>query len=149
MRCAPFVAILIAASACQPRGQVLIGALRHGLDPYRASHPIDADAAVRVDRLLRTDGASIHVVQLAGSERPHRHVHHDLVVHVLEGRGVLALGTARIPMEAGDVIAVPRGVPHWFAPAAGTTATALVTFAPPLDAPDSVPIDVDSGESGR
>jgi hypothetical protein len=45
---------------------------------------------------------------------------------------------------------VERGSVHWFASAPGTTAVALVTFAPPLDAPDSVPLaDVDSVDTRR
>lgn len=133
-----------------PSPHLRIGALRHGLDPFLAAHPLHPGEAIRADLVERTAGASVHVVQVHGSERPHRHVEHDLVVVVLRGEGVLTLGGEEIPMRAGDTVLVARGAPHWFAAEPGTTAVALVTFAPPLDAPDSVPVaDVDSAGERR
>jgi quercetin dioxygenase-like cupin family protein len=146
---------LTACTAAAPRDlrapRIGIAALRHGIEQFLAAHPLAADAEIRADEVARTAGASIHVVQVRGRERPHRHVRHDLVVHVLRGRGVLTLDAERMPMGAGDVAVVPRGVPHWFAADAGSgLAVALVTFAPPLDAPDSIPVpDVDSREERR
>jgi quercetin dioxygenase-like cupin family protein len=128
----------------------VIGALRHGLDPYLEAHPLPGATEIRADLVERTAGASVHVVQVRGRERPHRHVQHDLIVQVLRGEGVLTLEGARVTMRAGDVIVVERGSAHWFASAPGTTAVALVTFAPPLDTPDSVPVaDVDSVDMRR
>lgn len=145
---------LFGALACQgpspdaPR--LVIGALRHGLTPYLQAHPLRDGTEIRADLIERTSGASLHIVQVRGRERPHRHVDHDLVVHVLRGEGVLTLEGVGIPLRVGDVAVVERGAAHWFASAPGTTAVALVTFAPPLDAPDSVPVgDVDSGDARR
>jgi quercetin dioxygenase-like cupin family protein len=150
MRRTLLVPLLLGLQACPQAGpQVTIGALRHGVEPYLADHPLEPGAEIRVDRVTRTTGASVHVVQLAGSERPHRHEQHDLFVHVLRGRGILTLASERISMRAGDVVAIERGVAHWFASEPGTVAVALVTFVPPLDAPDSVPDDVDSGTPHR
>jgi quercetin dioxygenase-like cupin family protein len=145
---------LLVALGCQgvhPSEPLLtVGALRHGLDPFLAARPLPEGAEIRADLVERTAGASLHVVQVRGRERPHRHVQHDLVVQVLRGEGVLTLDGARLPMRPGDVALVPRGTPHWFAAAPGATAVALVTFAPPLDAPDSVPVaDVDSAQTPR
>jgi quercetin dioxygenase-like cupin family protein len=145
---------LLGALGCQGPApdapQLMIGALRHGLAPYLAAHPLPDGAEIRADLIERTSGASVHVVQVRGRERPHRHLEHDLVVHVLRGEGVLTLEGAGIPLRVGDVVVVERGAPHWFASAPGTTAVALVTFAPPLDVPDSVPVgDVDSGDTRR
>jgi quercetin dioxygenase-like cupin family protein len=145
---------LVAALGCAglpPRGPALaIGALRHELTPYLEAHPLPPGTEIRADLLERTSGASLHVVQVHGRERPHRHLEHDLVIHVLRGEGVLTLEGAEIPLRAGDVVLIKRGATHWFASAPGSVAVALVTFAPPLDAPDSVPTgDVDSGDAGR
>jgi quercetin dioxygenase-like cupin family protein len=148
------ILVLLAVIGCQRTGpnapRIQIGALRHGLGPYLAAHPLPIDAEIRADLVERTAGASVHVVQVRGRERPHRHVQHDLVVQVLRGEGVLTLEGARVPMRAGDAAVVVRGSVHWFASAPGTTAVALVTFAPPLDAPDTVPVaDVDSPDARR
>lgn len=129
--------------------RVTVGALRHGLDSFLAAHPLAKDAEIRADLVQRMSAASVHVVQVRGRERPHRHLEHDLVVEVLRGEGVLTLEEAAIPMRAGDSIVIPRGTVHWFASAPGSLSVALATFAPPLDAPDMVPVgDVDS-PSGR
>jgi quercetin dioxygenase-like cupin family protein len=148
------IVLLSAAVGCRQPGadapRLVIGALRHGLDPHLEGHPLPAGTEIRADRVRRTPGASVHVVQVRGSERPHRHAQHDLIVQVLRGEGVLTLEGARITMRAGDAAVVERGSVHWFASAPGTTAVALVTFAPPLDAPDSVPLaDVDSVDTRR
>ncbi|HWP67436.1 MAG TPA: cupin domain-containing protein [Candidatus Limnocylindria bacterium] len=141
-------AVVVAALGCQrpavgpPR--LVVGALRHGLDPFLEAHRLADGAEIRADLVERTSGASVHVVQVRGSERPHRHVEHDVVVQMLRGEGVLTLGATRVPMQPGDVVVIPRGALHYFASAPGTTAVALATFAPPLDAPDYVPADVDS-----
>jgi quercetin dioxygenase-like cupin family protein len=127
-----------------------VGALRHGVDAFLTGHPLAPGAEIRADEVGRSEAASLHLVQVRGRETPHRHERHDLVVHVLRGAGVLHLAGERLPMRAGDVVLVRRGVAHWFAADAGAMAIALVTFAPPLDAPDSVPVpDVDSDHVGR
>jgi quercetin dioxygenase-like cupin family protein len=144
-----FAVVGCAVPSARPPG-LMIGALRHGLAPYLAAHPLPSSAEIRADLIERTSGASLHTVKVRGRERPHRHLEHDLVVYVLPGEGVLTVEEARIPLGAGDAVAVERGATHWFASAAGTMAVALITFAPPLDAPDFVPAgDVDSGDMGR
>lgn len=142
------LAALVVLGCQRPGGAgptVAIGALRHGLPAHLEAHRLAPDEAIRVDLVERTAGASVHIAQVRGSERPHRHVEHDLLVLVLSGRGVLTLDGTRLAMRSGDVALVERGVPHWFASDPGTLAVAVVAFMPPLDAPDSVPLDdVDS-----
>jgi quercetin dioxygenase-like cupin family protein len=53
-------------------------------------------------------------------------------------------------LRAGDVTFVPRGVPHWFTRTGADVVVTLAVFSPPLDAPDSVPVDdVDSPATAR
>lgn len=132
--------VLVACGARAPR--VDLEPLAGGLDAFLAAHPVPASQAIRADEVGRTPGASYHVVQACGAERPHRHASHDLTALVLRGRGALVRedGT-RFTMAPGDAAVVARGRVHWFASAAGRCAVALVAFTPPLDAPDTEPVD--------
>jgi mannose-6-phosphate isomerase-like protein (cupin superfamily) len=147
MRSALIVLLVVAVTACMPRTpRVTLAPLAGGLDAFVAAHPLAADRPLRVDEVGRTPGGSYHLVQIQGSETPHRHVKHDLTILVLRGRGTLTLGDERFALAAGDAAVIPRGVPHWFANTGGSAAAvALVVYTPPLDAPDVVPVPV----SGR
>ena len=154
MRRAWGILALVAALGCHPAAptepRVSIGALRQGLEPFLDAHPLAPGAQIRGDLVDRTSGYSVHVVQVRGSEPPHRHMQHDLVVQVLSGSGVFTVNGTAISMHAGDTVAIPRGTLHWWTPSRGTTSVTLGIFAPPLDAPDVVPAtDVDSPRGGR
>jgi quercetin dioxygenase-like cupin family protein len=108
---------------------------------FLATHPLAAGQNIRVDEIGRTATASYHVVQVRDREAPHRHVTHDLTVVVLRGHGSLVRDDTTVRLHAGDAAVVRRGEAHWFANRGRQVAVALVAFAPPLDAPDSVPAD--------
>jgi quercetin dioxygenase-like cupin family protein len=129
------------AVGCAGRSpHVPFGPLAGGLDRFLAAHPLAAGQDIRTDEIGRTASTSYHVVQVRGAERPHRHATHDLTVVVLRGRGTLTLGERRLALAAGDAAVVARGEAHWFARDGREVAVALVAFAPPLDAPDNVPL---------
>jgi len=111
------------------------------LDDFLAAHPLADGQNIRVDEIGRTASASYHVAQVRGAESPHRHVTHDLTVVVLRGHGTLTRDGERVAVVAGDTSVIARGAPHWFANGARTPAVSLVIFVPPLDAPDTVPVD--------
>lgn len=134
--------VALLAIACAPkvaRVSTPQGAL--DLDQFLAAHRLADEGGIRADQIGRTEGASYHLVQVLGSERPHRHETHDLTVFVLRGRGVLTRLAGRTPLAEGDAAVVPRGEPHWFASEGAFPAVALVVFTPPLDAPDAVPLE--------
>jgi quercetin dioxygenase-like cupin family protein len=151
LRHAPLLLVLLTAvGACAPRPpHAVVGLLDDGVAAFAAEHPLAAGQAMRVDEVARTPAASYHVVQARGAESPHRHLVHDLTVHVLSGGGVLVLARRRVPLRAGDVVLIARGVTHWFTPGGREPAVALAVFTPPLDGPDAVPVDVDSAGDGR
>jgi mannose-6-phosphate isomerase-like protein (cupin superfamily) len=111
---------------------------------FLRAHPVEPGKAIRADLLERTEAASYHLVQIVDREMPHVHQTHDLSVVVIQGRGRLHLATRVVPMRQGDLAIVPRGVPHWFERLGADVAVAFVTFAPPLDRPDAVPVGIDS-----
>ena len=128
--------------------------VRHGapiaIGELVRQYPLGPTANIRADQLERTDGASVHLVQVRGGEIPHRHLVHDLVVTVVQGEGTLTVAGTPQALTAGDLAIVPRGTSHWFVRRGSKPAVALVTFTPPLDAPDLV-LDsgVDSEPSAR
>jgi quercetin dioxygenase-like cupin family protein len=143
--------VVVLMAGCAPRPASVV--LREGawsVDDLVRSHPIEAGANVRADELARTVASSVHLVQVRGGETPHRHMTHDLTITVLRGEGRLTLEGRSRPLAAGDVVVIPRGVPHSVVRTGGDLYVTLVEFAPPLDAPDTVPVaDVDSAQVPR
>ena len=134
-----------------PGSPVLIGPAAPELKEIRAvlaANPVPPDRPLRVAYLGRTETASYHLVQIRTREEPHLHADHDLVAHVLSGRGAIYLlsgtgkgGSAgvRRPMRKGDTVVIPRGTIHWFVNETTGISVALASFSPPLDGPDTVP----------
>lgn len=60
----------------------------------------------------------------------HFHTRATEFFHVTAGRLDVLVGDEVLTLEAGDFVAVPPGVKHAFAPAAGHTASVLVGFTP-------------------
>jgi quercetin dioxygenase-like cupin family protein len=145
------MAVAMALAGCTARApQLTVGSVAAGLDRFLTAHPLVPGQELRVDPVDRTEGASYHLVQVRGGEKPHRHAAHDLTVLVLRGRGTLHAGGEVVALAAGDVIVIPRDAVHWFSNTGREPAVALVVFTPPLDAPDSVPAgSVDSPADGR
>lgn len=77
-------------------------------------------------------GASVRLVRLVpGTDRrPHRHPRSTEVVYVVEGSGRAWQEGEERPVSAGDVILVPRGVPHM---TVADTPMLLVCFFPDAD----------------
>jgi quercetin dioxygenase-like cupin family protein len=136
-----FLALFLALGCSAGPPVVLLEGRGYDLDDLVRRHPLADDANIRADEVGRTAAATVHLVQVRSGETPHRHERHDLVVTVLRGRGTLRMGDTERPMRPGDVAVVRRGAPHWFTNLGGEPAVALVVFAPPLDAPDTTPLD--------
>lgn len=116
---------------------------------------IDAAAAiaqappgdVAIQDLGRTAWVSHHIAVVRTAEQPHYHRFHDLTVMVLCGEGVLNVEQRHIPMKAGDVAHVNRGVPHFFRNTGKEPAAAFVVFAPPFDGRDTITAETKEEEA--
>lgn len=86
----------------------------------RSADPIPpgmgADYAVRL----------VHVP--SGPRTPHMHPHSDEVTYVVSGHGTAWEGDGSTPVSPGDLIVVPRGVPHATVARAGTDLVLLCFF---------------------
>ncbi len=104
-------------------------------------HPLASDQNIRVVNLGVTDAVSHHVVQVRVAESFHVHAHHDLTVQVYRGHGQMRIGDREFPVQGGDVLFVPRGVPHAFRNGTAQPAVALVIFNPAFDGKDTISLD--------
>lgn len=95
---------------------------------------------MRVTNLGVSASTSHHIVQVRFAEALHIHKDHDLTVIVYRGQGKFRLGGEVIPLKQGDVVLVPRGVPHAFQNTAATPTAAIVVFTPAFDGNDTVPV---------
>jgi mannose-6-phosphate isomerase-like protein (cupin superfamily) len=132
------------AAACTRVPHIITPETR-GVDDERvtamlAAHSLPAGQNVSALLVGRTDALSYHLVQIRDRERPHIHATHDLVVALLKGKGQLFMDGRPREMRSGDVAVVPRGTPHYFVNTDSSPAAAFVTFAPPYDGTDQLPI---------
>ena len=146
------LAVLVSGCVARPP-QVITRDGAWSLNDLLRQHPIEAGANIRADVIDRTPASSVHLVQIRGGETPHRHMTHDLTVTLLRGEGRVTVDGAARSMVAGDVVVIPRGVAHFFANTGRDIAVSFAVYAPPMDAPDTVPAvpagNVDSAQVPR
>ncbi len=94
-----------------------------------------SDVAIR--KLRNTVDASFQIVRLNTAEKPHVHATHDLTVFVLKGRALMHLAGQTIKVKAGDVIDIPRGVPHWVENKSKSGSEVFAVFTPAFDGRDT------------
>jgi quercetin dioxygenase-like cupin family protein len=112
------------------------------LDKILADNPLAPGENIKVANLGRSQSASQHVVQIRDREIPHLHKVHDATVTMLRGEGYLILGKKRINLKAGDVVHIPRGVPHYFVNTASQPTVALAVYSPAFDGKDTHPANL-------
>jgi quercetin dioxygenase-like cupin family protein len=112
------------------------------LDKILADNPLPPGENIKVANLGRSQSASQHVVQIRDREVPHVHKLHDATVTMLRGEGYLILGKKRINLKAGDIVHIPRGVPHYFVNTASQPTVALAVYSPAFDGKDTHPANL-------
>jgi quercetin dioxygenase-like cupin family protein len=112
------------------------------LDKILADNPLPPGENIKVANLGRSQSASQHVVQIRDREIPHLHKVHDATVTMLRGEGYLILGKKRINLKAGDIVHIPRGVPHYFVNTASQPTVALAVYSPAFDGKDTHPANL-------
>ena len=112
------------------------------LDKILVDNPLPAGENIKVTNLGRSQSASQHVVQIRDREVPHLHKLHDATVTMLRGEGYLILGKNRLNLKAGDVVHIPRGVPHYFVNRASQPTVALAVYSPAFDGKDTHPVNL-------
>ena len=110
----------------------------HQIDAILREHPMEPSQNISVTPLASTASGSHHLVQVRHSESLHVHRDHDLAVFVYRGQGRIRIGQQVISIHQGDMLSIPRGVPHAFENTASKPSVAIVIFTPPFDGKDTV-----------
>ncbi len=97
------------------------------------------DVAARVTGI--TKEASTHLIRIRTAEGPHIHKEHDTVVFILSGAGRLHMNDQVFSYKPGDVVEIPRGVPHWAENAGGEATIVYAVFTPPYDGKDRLAVE--------
>ena len=83
----------------------------------------------------QTPGAeqTLGVVTIQPGKRNPLHLHPNCeeLLYVLEGEADHKLGDEMFQIKAGDVIRIPRGVPHWARARGETPLVAVISFSAP------------------
>ncbi len=95
-------------------------------------------------RLHRGETSSYHLIQVRKGEPLHVHHDHDLAVVIYHGRGVMQIGTNRFPVSTGDIISVPKEMPHSYRNEMLRPSVAVAIFTPPLDGKDKTLVEEDN-----
>ncbi len=79
--------------------------------------------------------ANISLVNIPAGRSVTRHLHAEQVesVYLFRGHGELVLGNQRVPVEAGSVTAIPKGLEHELHNTGDEAIELLAFFTPPLN----------------
>jgi len=105
-----------------------------------AENPLGANENIKITTLGQGESVSHHIVQVRDRENPHIHKTHDGTVVMMKGRGYLIMENRRIELSVSDVVYIPRGVVHYYVNTSSEPTVAFVTFSPPFDGKDYVPV---------
>jgi quercetin dioxygenase-like cupin family protein len=95
---------------------------------------------MRLWPLLSTSDARMNYVEVAGRSAMHIHPDQDHRLYVLEGKVLVITGGSNTTATVGDLIIIPKGVPHAYDVASKGERALLLTFdAPPYDPKKAVP----------
>lgn len=74
---------------------------------------------------------TLGIVTIAAGKRNPLHVHPNCeeLLYVIEGQADHKLGEEMYQIKAGDVIRIPRGVPHWAQATGGEPLVAVISFS--------------------
>ena len=108
------------------------------LSSVLSKNPPAKGEAFKVMPVAQGRDASVTVVRAAGELPPHYHESREEVVYVVRGGGTMLLGNEKRPVKAGDILHIPRRVPHGFVNGAKRETVVVSVMAPPFDGKDRI-----------
>jgi mannose-6-phosphate isomerase-like protein (cupin superfamily) len=100
----------------------------------------DLTKPIAIRPLHTYEDMSVSLIRLASAEKPHTHNKHDLTVVMLSGSGILHIGDRSVPVQAGDIMEIPRGTVHWAENVGPGACEVYAIFSPPYDGKDNHPV---------
>ena len=91
---------------------------------------------IRGASLLKTPTADMILTHGDPGTKLHKHEVSDHFVYVLKGRGEVRLGDKKETVTVGDLILIPKGLPHSILKAGSGEFVFLAISSPPLDLND-------------
>lgn len=139
-------ALVLAGCTLQPKRvfyqQNAVGGIDwKSLDLYLFENQLPSDQNMSNTVIRTYENSSVHLIQIRGSEKPHRHLYHDSVVFFERGQGTLHLGKNALKVKEGAVVFIEHGQPHYFVNEGPEPMVAIVVFSPPYDGKDNVPVE--------
>ena len=136
--------LLFCLFGCAPAARFHLqygGELRQSdVEKIVAENPLGANENIKITTLGQGESVSHHVIQVRDRENPHIHKTHDGTVVMMKGRGYLMMENRRIELSVSDVVYIPRGVVHHYVNTGSEPTVAFVTFSPPFDGKDTIPV---------
>jgi len=83
------------------------------LDEVLKGNPLPADKTAQVTWKSRASNAELHVLELS-KIKLHSHELEDHIVYVIRGQATARLGDETRTVKAGDILNIPKRVPHGF-----------------------------------
>jgi mannose-6-phosphate isomerase-like protein (cupin superfamily) len=127
-----FACVLLAACGNRGSGRILSAGGPIAQDWDGAIH----GGSLTVKTLGTNANMSRHLIKLQGTEKLHVHERHDVTIFVLEGTGHIRLGEREFDFGPGDVLEIPRGMPHRAESLHGKPVVVYAIFTPPSDGVD-------------
>jgi quercetin dioxygenase-like cupin family protein len=96
------------------------------------------DENVKIVPLGIDKSTSVYLFQIRqGAEMDtHYHKHHDQILYIKKGSGIVALNGTRYPVKEGMVVMIPRTSIHKYINTGKETIIAVSMFSPPFDGKD-------------
>ena len=91
---------------------------------------------IRAARLFKTPTADMILTHGDPGTKLHKHEVSDHFVYILKGRGEVRLGDKKETITVGDLILIPKGLPHSILKAGDGEFVLLAISSPPLDLND-------------
>lgn len=143
MRSALWCAALLAAAGCSsgphPADDVPSVKGSYDLDAVVRANAI-GNLPARAVEAHRGPRCSIHVVQVADAIPAHVHEESDETVIIWRGAGVMIVGDEAMDVGAGQVVHIPKGVPHSFRLTSTEPAVGVSVMTPGMRKGDRKPV---------
>ncbi|HEV8662007.1 MAG TPA: cupin domain-containing protein [Candidatus Methylomirabilis sp.] len=85
----------------------------NSLDEILRGNPLPADKTAQVTWKARAGNSELQVIEMS-KIKLHHHAQEDHVLYIARGQGTARLGDETRQVKAGDILNLPKGIPHSF-----------------------------------